>query len=68
MLMCAITVGAFFYGKHVGVSKCEIQKLQNQINTTEQNQVNERILNDKVFKTGVADIRHILRDKYSIAE
>lgn len=66
--ICAISAGAFFYGKNIGVSKCEIQNLQNQINTTEQNQVNKRILNDKVFKTGVADIRRILRDKYSIAE
>ncbi len=66
--MCAITVGAFFYGKNVGVSKCETQNLQNQIRTKEQNQTKERILNDKVFKTGVADIRRFLRDKYSIAE
>ena len=68
MLICALVIGAFFYGKNVGVSKCEIQNLQNQINTTEQNQVKERDINDKVFKTGVADIRRILRDKYSIAE
>ena len=33
-----------------------------------QNQINERNINDTVFKTGVADIRRILRDKYSIAE
>lgn len=68
MLICTIFIGAFFYGKHVGVSKCEIQNLQNKINTTEQNRINERNINDTVFKTGVADIRRILRDKYSIAE
>lgn len=68
LLIGALVFGAFFYGKNVGVSKCEIQNLQNQINTTEQNQINERNINDTVFKTGVADIRRILRDKYSIAE
>ncbi len=68
LLLCVVLVGTFFYGRNVGVSKCEMQNLQNQINTTEQNQIKERDLNDKVFKTGVADIRHILRDKYSIAE
>jgi hypothetical protein len=68
LLLCVVLVGTFFYGRNVGVSKCEMQNLQNQINTTEQNQVKERDLNDKVFKTGVVDIRRILRDKYSIAE
>ena len=68
LLMCALVYGAFFYGKNIGISKCEIQNLQNKINTTEQNRINERNINDTVFKTGVADIRRILRDKYSIAE
>jgi len=68
ILMCAFGLGAFFYGRNVGVAKCEKQNLQNQINITKQKQMNERIINDKVFKTGVADIRRILRDKYTIAE
>ncbi len=68
MLMCAITVGAYFYGLSVGNSKCEIGHFQNQINTNNQNKTNERIVNDTVYKTGVADIRRILRDKYTIAD
>lgn len=68
ILICAIIIGAFFYGKNVGISKCEIQNLQNQINTTEQSQQNERNINDTVYKTGVRDIRRILYDKYTIAE
>ncbi len=61
-------VGAYFYGTKIGNSKCEILNFQNQIKTTEQIQQNERILNDTVYKTGVRDIRRILRDKYTIAE
>ena len=68
MLICIIFFGAFFYGKNVGVSKCEKQYLQNQINITEQQNTNERLINETVYKTGVADIRRILRDKYSITE
>lgn len=68
ILVCVIVCGAFFYGKNVGISKCEIQNLQNQINTTEQSQQNERNINDTVYKTGVRDIRRILYDKYTIAE
>ena len=52
----------------MGVSKCKIQNLQNQINAGEQQQTKERIINDAVYKTGVGDIRRILRDKYTIAE
>ena len=68
MLICAITSGAYFYGVHVGNSKCEIGHFQNQINISEQNKTNERIVNDTVYKTGVVDIRRILRDKYTIAD
>ncbi len=68
MLICAIITGAFFYGKTIGKSKCEIQNFQNQINQTEQIQQNKRNLNETVYKTGVRDIRRILRDKYTIAE
>ena len=68
ILICAIFFGAFFYGKNIGISQCKIQNLQNQIDVDEQKQIKERIINDTVYKTGVRDIRHVLRDKYTIAE
>ena len=68
ILICAIIFGVYFYGKSIGISKCENQNLQNQIITTEQNKKDERIINDTVYKTGLGDIRRILRDKYTIAE
>lgn len=68
ILICAIVYGAFFYGKNVGASKCEIQKLHNQIYVIDQNKTKERNINDMVYKTGVRDIRRILHDKYTIAE
>ena len=68
MLICATIVGAYFYGKSVGVAQCEKQYLQNQINTTQQQKINERVINETVYKTGVRDIRRILRDKYTITE
>ena len=66
--ICALIVGTFFYGKNVGISECDIQNLQNQIDTCEQQQTKQMIINDMVYKTGVGDIRRILRDKYTIAE
>ena len=66
--ICALVIGTFFYGKNIGASKCEMQNLQKQINTNEQYETKERIINDTVYKTGVGDIRRVLRDKYTIAE
>ena len=68
IVVCAIIFGAYFYGKSVGVSQCEKQYFQNQINFTEQQKTKERIINATVYKTGVGDIRRILHDKYTIAE
>ena len=72
-LYVVIAIGAlctvfYFYGQSVGNSKCKIQTFQEQIKETEKNNKQQRIINDKVYKTGVADIRGILRDKYTIAE
>ncbi|MBR5903933.1 MAG: hypothetical protein IKZ49_00170 [Alphaproteobacteria bacterium] len=67
-LICTIIIGAYFYGMHVGNSKCKIQNFQNEIILMKENSNQERIINDKVYKTGVGDIRRILHDKYSIAE
>lgn len=60
--------GAYFYGRTVGITKCEIQNLNKQTKAIEQNQTKQRIINDTVYKTGVDDIRHILLTKYTIAE
>ena len=66
--MGAVCAVFYFYGVNVGNSKCKIQNFQEQINATEKNNQKQRILNDTVYKTGVRDIRNILRDKYTIAE
>ena len=72
MLICAIIVGAYFYGASVADNKCHIEHLKNELKTNEQNQQqfinNQRIIHETVYKTGVADIRIILRDKYTIAD
>lgn len=66
--VCAMMVGAYFYGDQHGNNKCQMQNLKNRIETNEQIQQNKRHINDKVYKTGVRDIRRILRDKYTISE
>ena len=68
MLICTIIIGAYFFGMHVGNSKCKIKNFQNQINLIREDRKQERIINDKVYKTGVDDIRRILHDKYTIAK
>lgn len=58
----------YFYGLNVGNSKCEIKNFKQQIFVTEQTKKQERILNDKVYKTSTDDIRRILHDEYTITE
>ncbi len=67
-LICAIIVGAYFYGRGIGNAKCQIKNLEQTQQTQIQIIKNKGVINDKVFKTGADDIRRILHDKYSIAE
>lgn len=66
--ICAVIIGMFFWGKSIGVSECKVQNLQNQIDTDKQYETKQRVINETVYKTGMGDIRRILRDKYTIAE
>ena len=64
--------GAYFYGAKIADAKCQMRIAKESLVQIEQQQKqntkNERILHDKVYKTGVGDIRRILRSKYTIAE
>ena len=60
----AMIFGAYFYGVNMTNSKCEKKYLQN----IQQTQQKQRVIHDKVYKTGVGDIRRILRDKYTITD
>ena len=67
--MCAgVCAGAYWAGGRVASQKCatqiaEIRAEQQSVNL--ENMVN---VNEKVFNTGVHDIRRILRTEYTIAE
>lgn len=64
----ALVFCAYFYGANVARAKCKIQFLENQKQTQEQIIFKERKIHEIVYKTGVDDIRSILRDKYTIAD
>ena len=68
ILIGALCTVFYLYGLNVGKSKCEIKNYTEQINISNQNDKQKRILNDTVYKTGVRDIRRILHDKYTIGE
>lgn len=67
-LFCALCAVFYFYGMNVGKSKCEIKNVQQQINQVKTNKQQERIINEKVYKTGVDDIRRILHNEYTIKQ
>ena len=70
--MGAIVIGAYFYGANISDAKCKMRVAQQNLENSEQNHIqyiqNKRIINDKVYKIGVTDLRRILHDKYTIAE
>ena len=67
-LFGALCTVFYFYGLNVGKSKCEIKNIQQQINTVQETKQKERIINEKVYKTGVGDIRRILHNEYTIKQ
>jgi hypothetical protein len=63
-----MVLGAYFMGTRIAIMKCAA----NMANTQTADMVNfmklNRISDEKVFNTGVHDIRDILRNKYTIAD
>lgn len=70
LIVClgALILGAFFYGKNIEQEKCRVRYLQLSEQNQEQTILKQRKIHDTVYKTGLGDIRRILRDKYTIAE
>ena len=70
LILCvsALILGAYFYGVNIEKANCNIRYLNQERQIYEINIKKQKEFHDKVYKTGVADIRSILRDKYTIAE
>ena len=68
VLISAFVLGAYFYGINIERAKCQIQYLSQEQQIQETNIKKQKEIHDKVYKTGLNDIRSILRDKYTIAE
>lgn len=65
-------MGAYFYGANISDAKCQMKNAQNNLMQNEKYQElfikNQRIVDEKVYKTNLGDIRHVLFDKYTISE
>ncbi|MBR4806501.1 MAG: hypothetical protein IKZ64_01625 [Alphaproteobacteria bacterium] len=66
-ILC-IVGGAYLLGAQVAQRKCELRAAQNQTNEIIQTISIQRKTDEKVYNTGVHDIRRILHTKYTIAE
>lgn len=72
IFLSAVIIGAFFVGKNIGKANCKAeysikQNLETKNNAKKIIKITE-VVNEKAYNTGVADIRDILRKKYTIAE
>ena len=63
-----IVGGAYLLGNQVAQRKCETRVAQNQTSEIIQTISMQRETDEKVYNTGVRDIRRILHTKYTIAE
>ena len=68
LAICALILGAYFYGANIADAKCQMRQLAENTQKQNLNIKNQRIIHDTVYKTGISDVRRILHDKYTIAE
>ena len=66
-VVCA-TVGAYFYGANIADMKCRMKYANYELETNKKITTKQKAVRDVANKTGVDDIRRILRDKYTIAQ
>lgn len=68
VLLGTIVFGAYFYGANIAKAKCQMRFLQENNQKQELFIQDKKEIHEKVYKTGLGDIRRILCDKYTIAE
>lgn len=66
--VAVIIAGAYFFGTRMGRMKCEMNSVRTNMGEMISVSDIKRNTDEKVFNTGVGDIRHILHTKYTIAE
>ena len=59
---------AYFVGAHIANIKCNERVAHANVQQIVMNNKTMENANDAVFRTSVADIRRVLREKYTIAE
>lgn len=68
LAVAVIVAGAYFFGLGIGRAKCVAANARAQSNEIINITDMQRNTDEKVFNTGVGDIRRIMRAKYTIAE
>ncbi len=63
-----IVAGAYFFGARIGRMQCETNTLNKHFGETINITSIKRSTDEKVFNTGMRDVRRILHTKYTIAE
>ena len=63
-----IIAGTYFFGLRIGRARCVIDSMHAQSNEITNIMDIKRDTDEKVFNTGMRDIRRVLHEKYTIAE
>ncbi len=67
-LIVSAFVLIYLYGMQIGHKKCQDKILMQSFNQNLQFNKHKEDIDEKVYTTGVGDIRDFLRNKYSIAD
>ena len=66
--ICGIILFAYIFGITRGRDKCIKQIATQSATISQQQTIQKEKINAEIYRTGVSDIRNILRTKYTIAD
>lgn len=64
----AVLMGIYLIGHHVGRTKCTQEIITKTIEHNQTQTIKKEKINAETYRTGMRDIRDILRTKYTIAD
>lgn len=66
--LAGLFLTVFLFGHSIGVAKCRQEFTTQSVALSQEQNVKKEAINAEIYRTGVRDIRRVLREKYTIAD
>lgn len=66
--LAGLFLTVFLFGHSIGVAKCQQEFTTQSVALSQEQNVKKEAINAEIYRTGVRDIRRVLREKYTIAD